>query len=118
MTSDAQIEEHLCHVDGVMIGREAYHHPWRMADWDARFFGEPAVARDPDEIEAAMVAYMERMVAAGEQWSRAARHMIGLRNGQPGARRWRQVWSDHRLKDRAPREVSRLAQVADVALAA
>jgi tRNA-dihydrouridine synthase A len=53
-----------------------------------------------------MVAYMERCAAHGEPWSRVARHMLGLWNGLPGARRWRQVWSDHRLKALTPREVA------------
>jgi tRNA-dihydrouridine synthase A len=116
--TNAQITEHLGHVDGVMLGREAYHHPWLMADWDARYFGEAsAVAPDAididldrDDIEAQMVAYMQRVVASGEPWSHASRHMLGLRNGLPGARRWRQVWSDHRLKHADPAEVSRLAR--------
>ena len=106
---EAQIASHLEAVDGVMIGREAYHHPWTMASWDARFFADPASALDRDAIEAAMVDYMERQQRdRGEPWSRIARHMIGLRNGEPGARRWRQVWSDHGLKGESPRAVSRL----------
>jgi tRNA-dihydrouridine synthase A len=57
-----------------------------------------------------MVAYMEREHAErGTPWHSIARHMMGLYNGLPGARRWRQVWSDHRLKGEAPREVMRLA---------
>ena len=52
-----------------------------------------------------MVDYMERRQRdRGEPWSRIARHMIGLRNGEPGARRWRQVWSDHGLKGESPRD--------------
>ena len=105
----AQIAEQLEQVDGVMLGREAYHHPWLMADWDERFFGDAPVERDREAIEAQMVEYMQRTVAAGEPWSRVARHLLGLRNGLPGARRWRQVWSDHRLKQASPAEVSRLA---------
>jgi len=115
--TNAQIAEQLGPVDGVMLGREPYHHPWLMADWDARFFDESAVARDRDEIEAQMVAYMRRVVAAGEPWSHVSRHMLGLRNGLPGARRWRQVWSDHRLKHADPAEVSRLAHERAEALA-
>jgi len=92
-----------------MVGRSAYHQPWDLAEWDARFFAAPAIARERDDVEAAMVDYMERLVAAGEPWSHASRHMLGLRNGEPGARRWRQVWSDHRLKNDAPRTVARLA---------
>ena len=110
---EAQIASHLEAVDGVMIGREAYHHPWTMASWDARVFADPASALDRDAVEAAMVDYMERQQRdRGEPWSRIARHMIGLRNGEPGARRWRQVWSDHGLKGESPRAVSRLARAA------
>jgi len=110
LTTNAQIEEQLAHVDGVMLGREAYHHPWLMADWDARFFGGSAVARERDAIEEAMVDYMDRMADGGEPWSRIARHMLGLRNGQPGARKWRQVWSDHRLKSWPAAAVSAAAR--------
>ncbi len=108
--TNAQIAEQLDHLDGVMLGREPYHHPWLMADWDARFFGDQPVERGRDDIEAQMVAYMQRVAASGEPWSHASRHMLGLRNGLPGARRWRQVWSDHRLKHADPAEVSRLAR--------
>ncbi|MEO7335183.1 MAG: tRNA dihydrouridine(20/20a) synthase DusA [Caldimonas sp.] len=110
--SAKDIEGHLAHVDGAMIGREAYHHPFSMADWDSRFFGVAPHVAERDLIEDVMVAYMEQVVAKGEPWTHASRHMLGLRNGQPGARRWRQVWSDHRLKDEAPRRVSRLARQA------
>ena len=48
--------------------------------------------------------------ATGEPWSRVARHMLGLRHGQPGSRKWRQVWSDHRLKARPAAEVMALAR--------
>ena len=114
VTTDAQISEHLAHVDGVMLGREAYHHPWLMTGWDERYFGAlpNSVDRDSlnrDSVEAQMVSYMARCVAQGEPWSRVSRHMLGLRNGQPGARVWRQVWSDHSLKALAPQQVSRMA---------
>ena len=115
--TNAQIAEQLGPVDGVMLGREPYHHPWLMADWDARFFGELPVELDRDEIEARMVEYMRRVVANGEPWSHVSRHMLGLRNGLPGARRWRQVWSDHRLKQADPAEVSRLAREGAAAFA-
>jgi tRNA-dihydrouridine synthase A len=119
--TNEQIEEQLRHVDGVMLGREAYHHPWLMADWDARFFGEPAAAatstRDRDAVEAEMVAYMQRVAAAGEPWSHVSRHLLGLRNGLAGARRWRQVWSDHRLKGADPQAVAQQAGAAALAAA-
>ena len=105
------IEAQLQSLDGVMVGRGAYHHPWDLADWDRRFFGDAASTLDRDAVEDAMVDYMERLLArSGEPWSHVSRHILGLRNGEPGARRWRQVWSDHRLKGEAPRVVSRLAR--------
>jgi tRNA-dihydrouridine synthase A len=113
LTTAAQIDGQLQHVDGVMIGREAYHHPWSMADWDVDFLGAGArSAADRDAVEAAMVDYMGRQAALGVPWSRIARHMLGLWNGTPGARRWRQVWSDHHHKDLAPAAVARRARAA------
>jgi len=109
VTTDAQIAEQLDHLDGVMVGREAYHNPWLMAQWDERFFGEAPRHRERAEVESLMVDYMERCAQQGEPWSRVARHMLGLWNGRPGARRWRQVWSDHRLKTLPPREVAAMA---------
>jgi tRNA-dihydrouridine synthase A len=112
LKTDEQLVQQLGFVDGVMLGREPYHNPWMMADWDSRFFGEAREAHVREEIEAQMVAYMQRVVLAGEPWSHVSRHILGLRNGQPGARRWRQVWSDHRLKHESPTVVARMANEA------
>ena len=101
ITTDAQVHEQLQHVDGVMVGREAYHNPWWLASWDLEFLGAaaPDQALTREQVEAQMVAYMVREAAAhGTPWSSIARHMLGLRHGLPGSRRWRQVWSDHKLK--------------------
>jgi tRNA-dihydrouridine synthase A len=87
-----------------------YHHPWWLARWDALYYGETASPLRREEVEERMVAYMEHEHARrGTPWHSVARHMMGLYNGLPGARRWRQVWSDHRLKGEPPREVMRLA---------
>jgi tRNA-dihydrouridine synthase A len=115
IAGDAAIAEQLQQVDGVMIGREAYHHPWSMAGWDADWLGAaPAAAPLTREgVEAAMVAYMEREGArSGTPWPAIARHMLGLYNGTPGARRWRQVWSDHRLKSLPAAQVAGRAEAA------
>ena len=113
VATNEQIAAHLQHVDGVMLGREAYHQPWLMADWDRRFLGAADQAAPTREaVEAAMVDYMTALVARGIAWPHAARHMMGLVHGLPGARRWRQVWSDHRLKDTAPALVMRQARQA------
>ena len=95
-----QVQTELERVDGVMVGREAYHNPWWLAEWDAQFYGGAQTDKTRDSIEAQMVDYMERQAAErGTPWYAIARHMLGLRHGQPGARLWRQVWSDHRLKE-------------------
>ncbi|HVE54432.1 MAG TPA: tRNA dihydrouridine(20/20a) synthase DusA, partial [Ramlibacter sp.] len=110
ITTDAVFDEQLQALDGVMIGREAYHHPWWLARWDERFHGEAPSGLLREEVEERMVAYMEREHAArGTPWHSIARHMMGLYNGLPGARRWRQVWSDHRLKGEPARQVMRRA---------
>ncbi len=106
ITDDAQIEQHLRQLDGVMLGREAYHRPWMMTAWDARFLGGAPNTIGPDEVEHAMVAYMQReAVEDGTPWSAIARHMLGLHHGRRGARLWRQVWSDHKLKCLPPEQV-------------
>jgi tRNA-dihydrouridine synthase A len=112
LKTDDAIALQLDHVDGAMVGREAYHHPWLMAGWDARFFGEAAEPPDREAVERAMVTYMER---SSDPWPRIARHMLGLWNGSPGARRWRQVWSDHRLKAERPAVVMKRAREARLA---
>jgi tRNA-dihydrouridine synthase A len=113
--SDEEIAAQLAHVDGVMVGREAYHNPWVMSAWDERFFGAAVTALDRDEVEAEMLRYMQGVAGRGEPWTHVSRHMLGLRNGEAGARRWRQVWSDHRLKSRPPEFVAALARAGQVA---
>lgn len=115
----SQVHEHLRLLDGVMVGREAYHNPWFLASWDADFFGEADRGLTRDAVEEAMVAYMEREAAErGTPWYNIARHMLGLYNGLPGARRWRQVWSDHKLKQLPAREVMAIARQRPLAAAA
>jgi tRNA-dihydrouridine synthase A len=121
ITSNADIATHLQQVDGVMLGREAYYRPWLMTAWDAQFYGEAQTPPVPEAVEEAMVRYMERAYAEDAcPWYAIARHMLGLYHGRRGARLWRQVWSDHRLKPLPPREVltrarSAMAQAAVLA---
>jgi tRNA-dihydrouridine synthase A len=96
-----EIEQHLAHVDGVMIGREAYHNPWLMADWDRRFYGDlDAPVQSRDDVLAAMIPYirdqLERYGPLGLRLNGITRHMLGLMAGLPGARGYRQLLSDSR----------------------
>jgi tRNA-dihydrouridine synthase A len=113
ITTNAQITEHLNYADGVMVGRAAYHNPWLMSTWDSEFYGEALRALTREGIEEAMVAYMERAFKEdGCPWYAIARHMLGLYHGQRGARLWRQVWSNHKLKPLPPKEVLLIAREA------
>lgn len=101
-----QALELLKTVDGVMVGREAYHNPWWLSTWDEAFFGAAASDLTREAVEERMVAYMEQQAQAqGMSWYNIARHMLGLRTGLPGARKWRQHWSNHRLKHLPAHEV-------------
>ena len=93
-----------------MIGREAYHNPWWLSEWDAAFYGADSNDLTREQVEEQMCDYMAAEAAQhGTPWSAIARHLLGLRHGLPGARKWRQVWSDHRLKALHPRDVMALA---------
>ena len=102
ITRTDQVQVHLQQVDGVMLGREAYHNPWWLSEWDTTFFGDGPDALNPktrESVEHQMVVYMAQQAKDGIAWPLIARHMLGLRHGLPGSRRWRQVWSDHKLKN-------------------
>ena len=108
--TDDVVQAQLQLLDGVMVGREAYHNPWWLSRWDELYYGAPPSELTHQSVEAAMVEYMEREAREhGTHWYSIARHMLGLRHGLAGARRWRQVWSDHRLKNLSAREVSAIA---------
>ncbi len=113
ITTHDQTVEHLRHVDGVMIGREAYYNPWLLTTWDGTFYNDPHDIPTREAVEEAMVTYMERAHAEdGCPWYAIARHMLGLYHGQRGGRLWRQVWSNHKLKPLPPREVMAIAREA------
>ncbi len=81
-------------LDGVMIGRQAYHEPWWLAETDARWFGaEPNNATRLD-VAARMADYAAREIANGAHLRSITRHMLGLFQGMPGARSWRRMLSD------------------------
>ncbi len=88
------IDAQLACVDGVMLGRAAYHNPWMLAEFDTRYFGAPAIRRTRRDVVEAIVPYAERHVAAGGSLRQITRHMLGLYHGQPGARAWRRALSD------------------------
>ncbi len=88
----AQIETALAHVDGVMLGRAAYHDPGLLAEADARLFG--GAPPSPAEVVRRMHRYAVEQVPRGTPLRAIARHMLGLFQGRPGARAWRRMLSD------------------------
>ena len=80
--------------DGVMLGRAAYQEPWLLAAVDRRLFGADRPPPDRWAVAAAMADYAETAMARGAPLSAITRHMMGLFNGLPGARRWRRILSE------------------------
>jgi len=87
-------ERHLQSVDGIMLGRAAYHDPWILAELQQRLFGSRGVA-SRDESVHALAAYMSRQKALGVPVKHISRHVLGLFQGLPGAKLWRRYISQH-----------------------
>ena len=94
----AEIDLHLQHVDGVMLGREAYHHPYLMAEFDARYYQDHAPIKSRREVLESMVPYLRTQLNLhtehGIKLNNITRHMLGLMTGLVGARSFRQRLSD------------------------
>ncbi|CAN7300192.1 tRNA dihydrouridine(20/20a) synthase DusA [Caballeronia sp. LjRoot34] len=91
-----EVEEHLKHVDGVMLGREAYHNPYVLAGVDSRFYGADTAVLSREEAEASLIEYARQEMARGTFLGGITRHALGLYRGVAGARGWRRVLSDSR----------------------
>ncbi len=94
-------EEHLEHVDGVMLGREAYQNPWVLADVDRRLFGAPNPAGSRDVVIERLLPYVEEQLARGGKLNHITRHLLGLYQGVPGARRFRRHLSENAWREGA-----------------
>jgi tRNA-dihydrouridine synthase A len=99
-----EAEAHLKHVDGVMLGRAAYHTPAILGEVDARLFGE-AGAVTPLEAVARYRPYVARELERGVHLAAMTRHMLGLFHGAPGARTWRRILTVEGVKPGAGLEV-------------
>lgn len=95
VTTLNQAEEVLKHVDGIMMGREAYHNPYILADVDRRFFAEPYEPRSRQEILTSLIPYIQQQLKAGARLNNITRHILGLFHGVPGARGWRRHISEN-----------------------
>ncbi len=100
-----QGERHLAQVDGVMLGRAAYHQPYLLAEVDRRLFDPSAHVPTRAEVMAGFAAYAERKLAEGVRLSAMTRHILGLYHARPGGRQFRRVLSEQGARAGAGIEV-------------
>jgi tRNA-dihydrouridine synthase A len=105
-------EKHLASVDGVMLGRAAYHTPEILGEVDARFYGANGELADSRAIVEEMLQYIARVLDQGTRLSHVTRHMLGLFHGAPGARAWRRILTVGAVKPGAGLAVVREALAA------
>jgi tRNA-dihydrouridine synthase A len=103
---------HLEHVDGVMLGRAAYHTPDILLGVDPRFYGSDAPVPSSEQAVLEMVGYIERELLRGTRLPALTRHMLGLFHGRAGARTWRRILTVGAVKPGAGLEVVRAALAA------
>ena len=109
------VRDHLRLMDGVMVGRAAYHQPWDILGGADRLWGDTPPFDSPEQVAQAMRPYIARHLAAGGRLHQVTRHMLGLFHGMPGARGWKRTLSEGASKggievyDAALRQVTQLA---------
>jgi tRNA-dihydrouridine synthase A len=113
-----EARRHLESVDGVMIGRAAYLNPWLLADVDREFAGDTEPAPTRGEVVERLLPYVEQELAGGTRLQQISRHILGLFQGQPGARAWRRYLSENAHRSGAGVAVLEGALAAVVAAAA
>lgn len=101
----SEVESQLALVDGVMVGREAYQNPFMLSEVDRRCFGETASARSRHQVLEAFLPFVASQLDEGVPLGHISRHILGLFQGQPGARRFRRHISEHAHRPGAGVEV-------------
>ena len=100
----ATIEREWQSVDGVMLGRAAYHDPWLLSGADARLAGAAGPALTRADVVNGLVRYAEEQARRGVPLRAITRHVLGLYHGVPGGRRYRRLLSEPlQLRDASPR---------------
>jgi tRNA-dihydrouridine synthase A len=92
ITTVAEVQAHLLQLDGVMLGRAAYHDPYLLAQVEAALYGEPLPQRD--DVLRHLRPYVEAELARGTAFKHISRHLLGLYQGEPGARAFRRTISE------------------------
>jgi tRNA-dihydrouridine synthase A len=100
-----EAERHLAHVDGVMLGRAAYHEPGLLGEADRRLFGEAAADVSAEQAVARYRPYVQRQLERGVNLAPLIKPMLGLFHGRPGARGWRRILTVESVRPGATVEV-------------
>ena len=90
-----EVQSHLQHVDGTMLGRVIYHDPYTMAAADSSVFGKTNQGLSRHEVVEAMLPYIAQRMDLGRSLNSITRHLLGLFQGQPGAKKWRRYLSEN-----------------------
>lgn len=105
-------KQQLDHLDGVMIGREAYQNPWILAEADQLLFGDNHPIPSRHEIIEQLMPFVQKELANGTPISRITRHILGLFQGQPGAKAWRRHISENaHSKETTPELITEAARM-------
>jgi tRNA-dihydrouridine synthase A len=105
ITSLNQTEQHLHYVDGVMLGREAYHNPYLLAEVDKRLFNSNATIKTREQVLKEFLPYIQTELENGRRLNNMTRHILGLFHGEYGARQWRRLLSEQAHKTNAKAEL-------------
>ncbi|HEU0017124.1 MAG TPA: tRNA dihydrouridine(20/20a) synthase DusA [Methyloceanibacter sp.] len=108
--SFSEAEEHLTHVDGVMLGRAAYQDPYILAEVDQRLFGASGPAPSRLDVLDSFMPYVEAQLSRGVRLNQMTRHILGLFHGQPRARAFRRVLAENAHLDGAGLDVLKAAR--------
>ena len=100
-----EVASHLTRVDGVMIGRAAYHNPYLLSGIDRRFSGERLRPPSRHQVVERLLPYIEFELSHGSRLQQITRHILGLFQGKPGARAWRRFLSERAHRKGAGIEV-------------
>ncbi len=98
-------QSHLQHLDGVMMGREAYSNPFIMSQVDAKLYGDKATPRTRDQVLADFIRYVDKNIKEGVRLNHMSRHVVGLFHGEPRSRLFRRHISQNAHKPGSGSEI-------------
>ena len=105
ITTLEQCQHHLQWVDGVMVGREAYHNPWLLAQVDSQLYATPDSFNQRKAVIDAFIPYVEQQLSQGVTLAPMSKPILGLFQGIAGARYWRRYISENAFKSNADSKI-------------